>query len=631
MRILSFFLYSLSFSLCAILGMLFFLAHYPTIDLEKQNILLHARPTRILDDENNEWARFQLDRREPASFNKIPEILIHAFLAAEDRNFFHHHGISWRGIIRAAWTNLTQRRFAQGASTITHQLVKLIFLSQEKTITRKIKEQITALIIEYQCTKEQILEAYLNIIYCGNGIYGVQTAAQRFWNIQDLKQLSLSQCALLAGLVKSPASYCPLNPKNHDVCLARRNLVLKLMVQQNYCSQSEYEAALKEPLTIVIEKTDSTCAAYARELVRQTAENLIGREQLYAGGLTIKTTFNMKIQKNAETTFNKHMNEFKTKKPSIPLNGALVTLEPTGALKALIGGSDFENSQFDRARQARRQIGSLIKPFVYGAGLMKGLHLWDVLIDEPITTIPHWNPRNFNRRFEGPMTRARALAISNNIIAIKTFLEVGAQEVINFIQKCHIPGPFIQYPSLALGCIECSLLEITAAYMLFVNNGIYEEPYCIEWIKDRWGKKIWRHRPYKEVVLPSTICGQIIQALKLVPAHLATRLKSDWLKTEQVESIGKTGTTNNVRSSWFVGATPSYITGVYLGCDDNRLLLGSVSATRTAVPLWLEFNKTLEHHQKTFYLDPALRPVIINARTGETTDSTHSQAITLMQ
>jgi len=624
-----FFLFTLC---CCASGVLFFLANYPIIDLEQQNLLLQAQPTIVLDDNNNEWTRFQLDRRDPAPYDQVPKQLIHAFLAAEDRNFFHHHGISWRGIARALWTNLTQRRFAQGASTITHQLVKLIFLSQEKTIIRKIKEQITTLIIEYQCTKEQILEAYLNIIYCGNGIYGVQTAAQRFWGIKDIQKLSLAQCALLAGLVKSPAAYCPLHPKNNDACLSRRNLVLKLMFEQNYCTRAEYEAALQEPLIMLTEKHDATFARHARELVRQTIESIVGREQLYAGGLIIKTTFNSDIQKKAASSFQKHIAAFKAKKPSTPLDGALVTLDPTSfGIKALVGGNNFETSQFNRAKQAKLQIGSLIKPFVYGAGVMHGLHLWDVVVDEPLTDIPNWNPRNFNRRFEGPMTRARALAVSNNIIAIKTFLEVGAEKVIDFTKKCHLPGPFMPYPSLALGCTECSLMQATAAYTIFVNNGIYQEPYCVEWIKDRWGKKIWKHTVHKEQALPSRVCGQLVQALKLVPAYLAMRLQSTWLTAEGIDSMGKTGTTNDTRNCWFIGATPSYVTGVYLGCDDNRSLEGIVSATKTATPLWLEFNKMLEHHQKTFFSDPTLQPIIINSRTGEIVKNNDPQAIILME
>ena len=631
MRILSFFICILLFCLCCATGILFFLAHYPSIDLEQQNLLLQAQPTIVIDDKGIEWARFQLDRCDPAPLNHMPDHLIHAFLAAEDRDFFHHYGISWRSIARALWTNVRHGKFVQGASTITHQLVKLIFLSQEKTITRKIKEQITALIIEYQCTKEQILEAYLNIIYCGNGIYGVQTAAQRFWGTKDIGKLSLAQCALLAGLVKSPATYCPLYEKNHTACLARRNLILKLMQQQGYCSQEEYELALKEPLILHKEKVESCAAQYARELIRQTAESLVGREQLYSGGLTIKTTFNMHLQKEAEIIFQKHLASFSKKKPTIPLDGALVTLDPTTfGIKTLIGGRDFTSSQFSRVKQAKLQIGSLIKPLLYGAALAQGYALWDVVIDEPLTDIPNWNPQNFHHRFEGPMTRARALAVSNNIIAIKTFLQVGADNVINFAKKCHLPGPFVPYPSLALGCTECSLLDITAAYTIFVAHGTYQEPYCIEWIKDRWGKKIYKHRAQIEQALPSKLCGQLVQALKLVPEYIKTRLKIDWLSPEKAESIGKTGTTNDARSCWFIGATPSYVTGIYLGCDDNRSLLGSASATQTAAPLWLDFNKSIEHPHTTFYLDPALRPLVINARTGEITTADDPQAMRLV-
>ena len=611
-------------SLCCICsGALFFILNYPPIDLEQQSLTAQATPTLVLDDKGNEWTRFQLDRREPVPLQRIPQHLTQAFLATEDRHFFKHHGISWRGIARSTFVNLTHGRIVQGASTITQQLVKLIFLSHEKTLQRKIKEQLTALIIEYQCTKEQILEAYLNAIYCGGGIYGIQAAAQRFWH-KNAEDLSLAQCALLAGLVQSPASYCPLFIKNHAACLARRNLVLKLMKRDGFISDAEYAEARQEPLNIILEKMN-TKAAHARELVRQTAEQLVGRDQLYNGGLIIKTTLNLDMQKQAETVFKKHVARVRA---TVPLDGALITLDTrTAAIKALVGGFEFSESQFNRATQAQRQMGSIFKTFVYTSALQHGKNFASLAVDEPLTHIKDWNPNNVTRRFEGTMTLAQALATSNNIISIKTFLENGAQNVIDLAQKCHLPGPFMPYPSLALGCTESSLLEATAAYTIFINKGMYEEPYSIEWIKDRWGKKIYKHKSEPEQVLSQNICSQMVQALKLVPHYLQQKLQTPWLN---VESIGKTGTTNQMRTCWFVGATPSYVTGIYVGCDDNRALQHVASATYTAVPIWLEFNKALTHPQTTFNLDPHLRMVTVNARTGEATKTSDPQAITLL-
>lgn len=612
------------FTLCCLSsGALFFILNYPPIDLEQQSLTAQATPTIVLDDKGNEWTRFQLDRREPMPLQRMPKHLTHAFLATEDRNFFNHHGISWRGIIRSTLTNIAHGRIVQGASTITQQLVKLIFLSNEKTLTRKIKEQLTALIIEYQCTKEQILEAYLNNIYCGAGIYGIQAAAQRFWQ-KNAQDLSLAQCALLAGLVQSPATYCPLFVKNHTICVKRRNLVLKLMQREGFITAQECEAASKEPLNVIIEKAH-TKAAHARELIRQTAEQLVGRDQLYNGGLIIKTTIDISMQKEAETKFKQHVARVRKK---VPLDGALVTLEArTGAIKALVGGFEFSESQFNRATQAQRQMGSIFKTYVYTAALQQGKNFTNLEVDEPLTNIKGWNPNNVTHRFEGPMTLAQALATSNNIIAIKTFLEIGPQPIIDLARRCHLPGPFVPYPSLALGCTESSLLEATAAYTIFVNKGIYEQPYVIEWIKNRWGKKIYKHKAEPEQVLSQSICSQVVQALKLVPNYLQQKLQTPWLT---VESIGKTGTTNQMRTCWFIGATPAYVTGIYMGCDDNRPLQHIVSASQTVVPLWLDYNKALHHPVATFSLDPHLHMVKVNARTGEPTKATDPQAIALL-
>ena len=606
-------------------GALFFLVNYPVIDLEQQRITAHALPTIVLDDAGNEWTRFQLDRREPIPLKRIPQNLINAFLAAEDHTFFQHNGISWRGIIRSMITNLSHGRIVQGASTITQQLVKLTFLSNEKTVMRKIKEQFMALILEYRYAKEQILEAYLNTVYFGAGIYGVQAAAQRFWH-KNIEQLSLAECALLASIVRSPGNYCPLATKNQQHCLQRRNLVLKLMQQHAYITTQEYQNSSDQPLNICLET--ETLAPHARELIRNFVEAIVGRERLYAGGLEIKTTLNLTMQKNAEHFFKK---QIITLRKQLPVDGACTVVDlQTNAIKVLVGGFSFIESQFNRATQARRQMGSIFKPVVYAAALHQGKTLADIEIDEPLTQVKDWNPHNVHRRFEGPMTLARALATSNNIIAIKTFLHVGSSAVINLAQNCHLPGPFVPYPALALGCTECSLLQATSLYSTIARQGVYQEPYIIEWVKDRWGKKIWKHEAESEQALPPRVCGQLIQALKLVPTYLAQRLQIPWLNDAGIESIGKTGMTNQARTCWFIGATPSYVTGIYLGCDDNSPLLGYVSSTRTVAPLWLAINKTINHPITTFCMDANLKMATVDARTGWPVRPHDSRAINLL-
>lgn len=600
-------------------GMLFFLMQQPCVDF---SVLEHYNPgtaSRVLDCDGNEWMRFQQDRREPIPYQNISKHFIHAVIAAEDRRFFSHHGVSWRGIARSVFVNLYKRKIVQGASTITQQLVKLLFFSQERTFKRKIKEVFMTFIVERQFTKEQILETYSNHICFGMGIYGVQAAAKRFWNV-DASNLTLAQAAMLAGIIPSPAHYNPL--AHPEGALVRRNLILRLMLEQKYITQPEYEEAYKEPLvTAEIEKAGG---AHAREMVRQFLENLVGKDQLYCGGFTIKTTFNRTLQKVAEDVFTEHVRNFcetqgeKTGEKNC-IDGGLITLDSQcGAIRALVGGYDFSVSPFNRATQAQRQMGSIVKPWIYELAVLQGKSLGDLEYDEPFE-LQGWNPRNFNRRHEGVMTLARALAVSNNIIAIKLLLQVGIPNLIDLLRKVHLPGPFMPYPSLALGCTECSLLQATAAFNVFVHKGTYVKPYCIEWVKDSLGKKIWKHTPVSEPVLDWSSSSQIVRVLKLVPKKLQSKIAGAWTPHE---SMGKTGTTNDARTCWYLGSTADgYTTGVFLGSDDNRSLAGRLYATRHVVPIWRDFHtkvaEKLPHEsRKVFYHDPSLRKKFINAKTG---------------
>lgn len=607
-------------------GGLFFITQEQWIDFSVLEHYNPGKPSIVLDDEGKEWTRFQLDRREPISIADVPEQLICAFMATEDREFFIHNGISWRGILRSLFVNLRSGKIVQGASTITQQLVKLLFFSNERTFKRKLKEALLTLVIEHQFSKEQILETYLNHIYLGNGIYGVQAAAQRFWQ-RPIEQLSLAQCSTLAGIVRSPNNYNPhCNP---EASLKRRNLILKLMLDQQFITTDMYEQAYNEQLALPPSE-QSTYGAHLKETLRQFLEELVGKHQLYTNGYTIQTTLNTAMQMHAEQTVHKHITKLRAK---LPLNAALVSLEAeTGAIKALVGGYKFSESQFNRAMQAQRQMGSIFKTFSYAAALEQGHKLSDVLIDEPITNIKDWNPRNVHRRFEGPMTRARALMSSNNIIAIKTLLDAGIPAVVNLAERCHLPGPFISYPSLALGCTECSPLQAAAAFNVFTNKGTYQEPYIVSWVKDHFGKKIWKHRLQPEPVIAWNISSQIVHTLSNAVQSLKRRMPNWWIKGE---CYGKTGTTNDARSCWFVGGTPHLTTSVYLGCDDNRQMTNQIFSVTHAVPLWLEFNRAVETLSSTtpgsFFYDPKLQKKIVHGRTGEElVDENQPQAITLL-
>ncbi len=598
--------------IAAVLGAFFFVAHNHIVDFSMLEHNNPGRPSILLDDEGNEWARFQLDRREPIRFDQMPEHLINTFIAAEDWDFFNHSGISWKGIIRSILVNAYYARKVQGASTITQQLVKLLFFDSQKTFKRKIKEQLYALLIERQFTKKQILQTYLNNVYFGCGIYGVEAASQRFWS-KHAHELSIDEAAVLAGIIRSPGRYCPLlYPLS---CEKRRNIVLRKMLRLGFISQEEYEKA-EEKLLVIEKGTHQACAPHLRESIRIFLEELVGKATLYGGGLRIQTTVNRKIQMIAQQAFHDECSRLRQERGK-NVDGALIAIDcKTGAIKALVGGFDFATSKFNRALQARRQIGSVFKVVVYAAALQEGMTFTDTEIDEPFELVQGnqiWHPNNVDKRFSGQVTLAYALSHSNNIVAIKTLLRVGVHKVIALAKKCRIGAVFHPYPSLALGCVDATLQEAVGMFNVFANNGMYVEPHSIAWVKDQWGTKIFKISLAKEQVLSSQIAGKVASVLRLGVNRVRKIFGKKWI---QSEAIGKTGTANNFRTNWFVGSTPTLTTAVYIGYDDNHSMGKNIYPLHTVLPIWLRLNKAVEISQQTFTYDPALHEVVINERTG---------------
>lgn len=607
------------------LGILSYVAHNYVVDFSALENYNAGKPSVLLDDEGNEWGRFELDRRDPIALQDIPQHVQRAFLAAEDRQFFSHPGISWRSIIRSIFVNLYHRKIVQGASTITQQIVKLLFFDCKKTFSRKIKEQFLALLVERQFTKEQILQTYLNHICFGCGIYGIQAAAHRFWNI-SAHQLTLAQGAALAAIVKSPAHYCPL--VSPAVALKRRNIVLNSMRDAGFIDAKACHKAQQEQLNLV-DHTTNICAAHLKETIRQFVEEHIGKLALYKSGLIIKTTINKHMQEQAEAIFYRYLNTIK-KQLGTATDGALVSIAPqSGAIKALIGGYDFKQSQFNRATQARRQLGSVFKPIVYAAALMAGKSFIDIDIDEPVefthgTTT--WAPQNNTKTFDGPMTLARALSYSNNIIAVKTLMRVGIEQVVILARACKLTGPCSAYPSLALGCIEASPLEATGMFNIFTNDGVYAQPHFIQWIKDEYGELVYTYQLKTERILDTLVAGKVKKAMTLGFRRYATRVKED---NFYPQVICKTGTTNDSRTCWFAGATPNLTTVVYVGRDDNMSLGHDIYPLLTAFPIWLDFNKTVNNTQQTFTYDPLLKEVTIDWVTGRPSTLENPEAVKL--
>jgi penicillin-binding protein 1A len=594
-------------------GALFFVVHNHTIDFSILSQYNTGRPSILLDDAGNEWGRFQLDRRDPIEGVALPAHVTNAFIAAEDWDFFSHNGISWKGIVRSIVVNLYYGRKAQGASTITQQLVKLLFFDSQKTFTRKLKEQLYAILVESQMTKEQILSTYLNHVCFGCGIYGVEAASQRFWS-KHAHEISVDQAATLAGIIRSPARYCPLvYPLSAQ---KRRDVILGKMKYLQFISAQEYDDAMVQKVEVK-DKSYDTFAPHIKEMVRAALENIVGKTTLYSGGLHIQTTINQQMQLAAQEAFKTEMIR-QRKKFGDELDGGLITLDrKTGEIKALVGGFDFCASKWNRATQAQRQIGSIIKPLIYAIAMERGMTFADTEMDEPTEWVQDgvvWAPNNYDKKFNGQITLAYALSHSNNIVTIKTFLRVGPRAIIDLAKKCRVKSNFHAYPSLALGCVDATLCESAGMFNVFANDGVYVEPHLLSWIKDRWGTRIYKETVETERVIDSRVVGQVKAALCLGPERVkAIYGAKNWINSQ---AISKTGTTNDSRTCWFIGSTPTLTTAVYVGFDDNRSMGQNVYPIRTAFPIWLAFNRAIESTEKTFSYDPSLQEKIIDEHTG---------------
>lgn len=607
------------------IGVLCFFIGNHRIDFSQLERYNPGAPSIILDDQGNEWARFQLDKREPVPLQIVPTHVLQAFVAAEDHSFWKHHGISWKGIIRSFFVNLYHGKIIQGASTITQQLVKLLFFDSQKTLIRKIKEQFIALLVEYQFSKEQILQTYVNHVYFGCGIYGLEAASQRFW-AKSVTQISIDEAAVLAAIVRSPGQYCPLLfPRSSK---RRRDIVLRSMQRLNFISQDVYQEAINKPLFLIHEHNEQN-APYVKEMVRQFLEKVVGKESLYSDGFVVQTTINLKMQKKSEEVFKKQISTLKQNLAD-DIEGALICMHAkSGEIKALIGGVDFNKSQFNRAIQAKRQFGSIFKPIVYAAALNQGMTFAQTQLDEPLCIKlgeQKWEPQNYAYTFDGQMTLAHALSHSNNIVAIKTLLTVGIDSVVALARRFRLKNNIPEYPSLALGCLDGSLKEAIGMLNVFANDGIFVEPYVISWIKNNQGFKIWKRKGEQERVLSSIVNGQIARVLSIG----LNRIRARHQTFLSVEALGKTGTTNECRTHWFCGSTPTYTTALYLGFDDNRSMGKHLYPAATVFPIWAAFNQVIDHTNKQFYYHPQLQERVIHSRTGLPVSSNHPNAISIL-
>lgn len=575
--------------------------------------------SKLYSSEEELIQEFYSERRIYVPLKRIPRLFIDALLAVEDRKFYDHWGVNSLAILRAFWANLTNFRIVQGASTITQQLSKTLFLTPEKTIPRKIKEALTAIKIERTYSKDEILEMYINQCYFGKGAYGIQAAAQVYFN-KEIEDLNISDCALLVGLLKAPGRYSPVEYPH--LGLFRRNLVLNSMRDFRIISSPFCDSLKKLPLEINLKPETTGNAPYFGEMIRRYLLKKYGEKALYGGGLSIHTTLKLDLQQHAESLLYAQIDYWQevietshTLKDtqytiSIPdtvegstdsltvykkLQGALVALDnQTGDLLAMVGGRNFEESEWNRAVQATRQPGSAFKLFVFTAAIDNEFKPSDIIYDTPIILIgddgKEWSPENFDKIFRGPVTLREGLMRSINLVSAKLVQRVTPHQVAFYAKSLGLKTPINPVPSLALGTSEVTLLQLTDAYSIFPNHGIRVEPRFITKVTDRFGNVLEENFIKKEEVLSAQTAYIMTSMLQTVVDHgtgFGAR-KRGFSRS----AGGKTGTTDMCTDNWFIGFTPQITAGVWIGFDDKTPIGDDITGAHTALPVWADFMMT---------------------------------------
>ncbi|MEE8524953.1 MAG: PBP1A family penicillin-binding protein [Thermoanaerobaculia bacterium] len=642
--------------------------------------------TRLYDSQGEEIKTYSNQQRVLLDEGEVPKLLEQAILAIEDVNFYQHGGIELRGILRATLKNIREWSFTEGASTITMQLARDLFvLTRERDVKRKIEEAFLAVELEKKFSKQQILTLYCNMVNTSNGNYGMEAAALNYFN-KSVDELTIAEAATLAGIPQRPSAHNPVDfPETVE---ARRNVVLGRMLDVGFITREEHEAAVAEPLRVAKRQQETVLGAYFSEDVRRFLISTYGQTELYDRGLQVYTTLDPAVQRAAEAGVRTQLVKLdrarkgwrgpvrhlevddletrqlpswigvepqpgdrwyeglvlssdasktvvkidegtfeltrqgiewtRRRQPSTLLKAgdvawfrlaagvdedaepllmleqepemeaAVVVLESaTGAVRAMVGGWSYERNEFNRVTQARRQVGSAFKPFVYGAALEIGFTVADTVFDGPVV-FPDaaqrltYSPRNFHRKYHGVLTLRRALEKSINVPAVKLLDIVGADRVIDFTRRCGIESDLPPYPSLALGAADIRPIELAAAYATFVNKGVYVEPYLIEKVTSRNGRVMQEHAPRAHKAMEPTVAYLLTDML----AGVAKRGTAASLAKIELATGGKTGTTNNFTDAWFVGFTPRYTLLTWVGYDKKRYLGHNMTGAVAALPIW---------------------------------------------
>jgi penicillin-binding protein 1A len=684
-------------------------------DLPQVEELEHYRPssiTELYDDQGRIIGSFALQRRVVATYEDYPPVLRDALVSIEDKDFYKHSGIDvWR-ILGAAYHDVESGGREQGASTLTMQLARNLFLSPDRSFHRKIQETLLAIQIERRFTKPQIFTLYANQIYLGHGVYGFE-AASEFYFSKPAKLLALEEAALLAGLPKSPTYYSPIAHPDHAT--KRRNLVINAMLEDGKLTSQQATEARNAPIELRLQHDPNSLAPYFVEEIRRYLENKYGSDQVHEGGLKVYTSLDMDLQRAAnqavlngvtayerrhgwkghlenvlsdtvtlanyqhpdwdeEPEVNGYIHALVTNvgpgaatlkfgryavsitqseaawtqrkladilKPGdivyikvLSLSPVHVSLEQdsgaqgslmavdnaTGEIKAMVGGRDFNLSKFNRATQALRQVGSSFKPYVYTAAIDRGASPDDTVLDAPVTfTTPSgpYSPHNYDEKFEGLITYRRALAQSRNIPALKISDGLGIKTVIDYAHRFGVSSNLPAYLPVALGAAEITLLEQTAAYSVFPNDGVRISPRYITKVTDYQGRVLEEDFPDVRDVISSRTARIMTSMLRDVVLH-GTAISAASLK---LPLAGKTGTTNDFTDAWFIGFSPSMTAGVWIGYDEKKSLGPKESGAKAALPMWIDFMKVaLEGKDPGDFQPPPLTPTAV-AKKVDTPDA----------
>jgi penicillin-binding protein 1A len=680
-------LLAMSVMASAIIGTLGGLALVYSVDLPQIDDLDHYRPisnTVLYDDRGRPFGSFALQRRIIAQNEDFPKALYDAVLSIEDKNFEKHSGFEvWRMLVAAAH-DLRSHSNVQGASTLTMQLARNLFLSPERTFSRKFREIVLAVQIEHHLTKSQIFTLYANQIYLGHGVYGFAAGAQYYFG-KDVKALTLDEAAMLAALPKAPNTYSPV--KNPGRALRRRNLVIDSMIAAGKITLMEGTAAKETPIRLQIHDDPNSLAPYFVEEIRRYLEKKYGTEQVHEAGLRVYTTLNIDLQKAANSavldglaiyerrhgwrthlqplggensgqfnvpewnqleepgaythakvlsvspasatlrvgqyTANIGASDVSWTHETLPellspgdlayvkvvgvgagskarvrleeesgVQGALLAIDNvSGEVKAMVGGRDFNQSKFNRATQAMRQVGSSFKPYVYTAAIDRGATPEDEILDAPATFVTasgSYSPHNYDEKFEGLITLRHALAESRNIPALKLAQHLGIQTVIGYTRRFGIGEHIPPYLPVALGAVELTLLEHTSAYSTFPNDGVRAIPHYIVKVTDYDGRILEQNYPVARDVISLSTARTMTSMLREVVLH-GTGIAATGLK---YPVAGKTGTTNDFTDAWFIGFSPDITCGVWVGFDEKRTLGNKETGARAALPIWMDFMAT---------------------------------------